>query len=257
MDIPCANKTRRKGSGCQRDNWVGYGDKTPGDREYTAALWVSTIDRLFQNGSAVNWAVMMIEIEKRRRMPGCVMKSEEYGSTAERLNQIRDRNPGDGGIKHKQPAGKWDVVSRIHSLNRSPLKHPPSSRSGCYNLLLLKPPHPHPRPRPLPLLPPPAILLPLPLSAFSAMPHCSRFHKAEAKFNVITECMFFPKYMRSIYDPMFQQSHISVYTQLQSLAISVSQNMHSHTVNPSTRSSTAYFLSMLPVPVETIWLSDC
>jgi hypothetical protein len=110
---------------------------------------------------------------------------------------------------------------------------------------------------PLPPHFPSATLLPLPLSAFSAMPHCSRFHKAEAKFNVITECMFFFKYMRIIYDRMFQQSHILGYTQLQSLAISVSQNMHSHTVNPSTRSSTAYFLYMLPVPVETIWLSDC
>ena len=78
------------------------GDKTPEDREYT----VSTIDRL-ENGSAVNWAVMMIEIRKRREMAGCVMKSKEYGSMSERLNPIRHRDPGNGGIK---PV-KWDVVS--------------------------------------------------------------------------------------------------------------------------------------------------
>ncbi|KAF8267949.1 hypothetical protein EI94DRAFT_1801072 [Lactarius quietus] len=52
------------------------------------------------------------------------------------------------------------------------------------------------------------------------MPHCSRFHKAEAKFNVTTE---FP--------------HLGLHS-AQSLAISASQNMLFPMVNPSTRSST-------------------
>ena len=186
----------------------------------------------------------------------------QYRSIAERLNQIRDRTPGDGGIKHKQPAGKWDVVSRIQSLTEplSPLKHPTYSHSGCYNLLLLKPPPP-PHPPPLIHPSPSATLLPLPLSPFSAaMPHGSRFHKAEAKFNVTTECGYFfqticAQFITGV--SFFQQSLILVYTPLQSLVILVSQNMHSLMVNPSTRSSTAYFLSMLLVPVETIWLLDC
>ena len=130
----------------------------------------------------------------------------QYRSIAERLNQIRDRIPGDGGIKHKQPAGKWDVVSRIQSLTEplSPLKHPPSSRSGCYNLLLLKPPPP-PHPRPLHTLSP--LCGPPSTSPFSFLRHATRLQISQGRGKVQryyrVSVFFFSKYMRSIHRRMF------------------------------------------------------
>ena len=139
---------------------------------------------------------VMIEIEERRGMAGCVMKSKEYGSMAERLNQIRNRDPGDGGIKLKQPAGKWDVClahSVAHS-TRTPLTSILSVLIRDAITFFFSNHHIHTHIHTHSLDTPLCDLIPLPLSAFSQLCHTARDFTRQRQSSTSlpsVSCLFF------------------------------------------------------------------
>ena len=89
------------------------------------------------------------------------------------------------------------------------------------------------------------------------MPSSSRSHKAEAKFNVTTEC---PSYFSSpllLSPTSFQKSPILASMPQPPPVTLASQNMPFLMVNLSTQSSMACSPSMPLVPAGATWSSDC